>query len=80
VCDVKARGRELRVMSAGVGAVSVRLLELCLWVGLSGGLLGCRDAAKDVAGWLGRRPWRPGGGPAPLPARHMLSAYPRVCP
>jgi len=30
VCDVKARGRALSVMSAGVGAVSVRPVELCL--------------------------------------------------
>ena len=41
VCDVKARGRALRVMSAGVGAVSVRPLELCLWVGLARCRLGC---------------------------------------
>ena len=34
VCDVKVRGQELRVVNAGVGAVSVRPLELCLWVGL----------------------------------------------
>ena len=37
VCDVKVRGRELRVMNVGVGAESVKPLELCLWAGLVGG-------------------------------------------
>ncbi len=49
VCDVKARGRALRVMSAGVGAVSVRPVELCLWVGSSRCQRECGEAAQDVS-------------------------------
>jgi hypothetical protein len=52
VCDVKARGRALSVMSAGVGAVSVRPVELCLW-GVRRGA-GCdagkRRAMRRIAG------------------------------
>ena len=67
VCDVKARGRELRVMSAGVGAVSVRPLELCLWGGLSGLPAVMRGSGAGCAGWPVRGSWRPG--PPPRAAR-----------
>ena len=66
--------RLAEVMSAEVGAASVRPLELCLWVGLG-----------EVAGWVAekrRRMCRMAGAGlveagSPPPARHALSAYPR---
>ena len=60
MCDVKARGRALRVMSAGVGAVSVRPVELCLWVGLGEVPAGLQLSGAGCAGWPGRGSWRPG--------------------
>jgi hypothetical protein len=63
VCDVKARGRELRMMSARVGAVSVRPLELCLWAGLVEVPAGMRGSRAGCAG----RPERRRGGWAPNP-------------
>ncbi len=71
VCDVKARGRELRVMSAGLGAVSVRPLELCLW-GACRGVAGC-DAGRG-AGYAGR-PVRGSWTPGPPTPRGAPSAY-----
>jgi hypothetical protein len=75
VCDVKARGRELRVVSVGVGAMSVGPLELCLWVGLvevpggrRGSRVGCCRTARSGAR----------GGPAPNPCGARSAHHQRV--
>jgi len=61
-------------MSAGVGAVSVRLLELCLWVGIVEVAAGMRGSRAGCAGWPARRSWTPGH----HPARPAPRSYQRV--